>query len=119
MPARKKAGAKRPRKNIRGAGFFGDLWDGVKSVGSKVIPFVAQNGLLSKGLSLIPHPGAQSAAKLAGAVGLGRKRRAPRKARGRGPISQLAGMFGLGAEPQMGGGRKRGNMQLVGMNPSF
>ena len=51
----------------RGTGFFGDLWSGIKNVASKVKP--------STVLSLVPDPRAQSAARVAGAVGLGRKKK--------------------------------------------
>lgn len=49
---------------MEGAGFFGDLWSGIKSVASKIKP--------SQVLGLIPHPAAQSAATVGRAVGLGR-----------------------------------------------
>lgn len=51
-------------KHMYGSGFFGDLWDGIKNVASKVKP--------SQVLGLIPHPGAQAAAATARTVGLGR-----------------------------------------------
>jgi hypothetical protein len=37
--------------------------------------FIRNNQLISKGLSLIPHPAAQAASSVAGLVGLGRKKR--------------------------------------------
>ena len=67
---RKKRRTVRRRRTMRGSGFFGDLWSGIK----KGFNYVKDNKLLSKGLALIPHPGAQKLAGVAGAVGLGRRR---------------------------------------------
>ncbi len=58
------------RRRIGGS-FFGNVWNGIK----KAANFVKDNKLISKGLALIPHPGAQAAAKVAGTVGIGRRRR--------------------------------------------
>lgn len=55
--------------NQSGEGFFGDLWSGIKSVGK----FIGKNKLLSTVGSMVPIPAVQQAAKIAGAVGLGRK----------------------------------------------
>ena len=78
-PRRRRVARRRP---MRGRGFFGNLWSGVKSVGSKIGNFVKDQKLISKGLALIPHAGAQAAAKVAGQVGL-RPRRRRRVARRR------------------------------------
>ncbi len=37
------------------------------------IPYVRKNQLVSKGLKLIPHPYAQTASKVAGTLGFGRR----------------------------------------------
>ena len=58
MPVRK-------RKTQKGAG----LMSALKSVGS----FIKKNKLLSRGLSMIPHPTAQKAAQMAQLVGLGKR----------------------------------------------
>ena len=61
---------KRTKRSMRGDGFFGDLWSGVKSAAN----WVKDNKIISKVGGLIPIPEVQTAAKLAGAVGLGRRR---------------------------------------------
>jgi hypothetical protein len=61
----------------QGEGFFGDLWDGFKSA----VGFAKDTGIVSKALSLVPHPGAQAAARVAGAAGYGRRRRTRRMIR--------------------------------------
>lgn len=65
-----------------GAGFFGDLWKGVKSVGSKVVdavkgawPEIKKSGILS-GIASRIHPLAGEAARLAGVGEAGRKKKA-------------------------------------------
>lgn len=62
------------RRRMGGSGFFGDLWSGIKSAAN----YVKDNKLLSKGLSLIPHPAAKTASGVASALGLGRRRRVGR-----------------------------------------
>jgi hypothetical protein len=87
MPARKLAvGAKRRVgvRRQRGAGFFGDLWSGIK----KAATFVKDNKLISKGL------GAAGLGKYQGfaqQLGLGKRRAAPRKRaqRGRGQVMKF------------------------------
>ncbi len=56
----------------------GDFWSGLKSFGSKLWPYISKvhdfikdNKLLSKGLSLIPHPAATMGATAATALGYG------------------------------------------------
>jgi hypothetical protein len=56
----------------------GNFWDSLKAIGSKILPFlrgahdfIKENKLLSKGLSLVPHPGAQIGSKAARLVGYG------------------------------------------------
>jgi hypothetical protein len=44
-----------------------------------ILRFVKNNHLISRGLGLIPHPGAQAASAVAGLVGLGRRKSATRK----------------------------------------
>ena len=63
MPPKKK----KTRKPQHGKGFF----DVLKKVGG----FLKDTKLLSTGLSLIPHPGAQMAGRVAGQIGLGRGRK--------------------------------------------
>ena len=64
-----------------------------KGVAGDIVNFVRANQLLSKGLGLIPHPAAQLAARVAGQLGLGRKRKA-KKQSGRGIFSDLGGGIG-------------------------
>ena len=60
-----------PYSNVQsGDGFFGDLWNGIKSVGN----FVKDNKLLSTGLSLIPDARAKVAGGVASQLGLGKRR---------------------------------------------
>ena len=58
-----------------GEGFFGDLVEGIKSVGSKIGNFIKDNKVISTGLSLIPDPRFQIAGHVAGQLGLGKKRK--------------------------------------------
>ncbi len=76
---KRSGGAKMPSARskmvMQGDGFFGDLWKGIK----RGFKFAKDNKLISKGLSLIPHAGAQGASKIASAVGLGKRRRVTRR----------------------------------------
>ena len=61
--------ASNPYANVQsGDGFFGDVWNGIKSVGK----FVRDNKLLSRGLALIPDSRAKVAGGIAGQLGLGK-----------------------------------------------
>jgi hypothetical protein len=79
----KKAGKRKAKrkapKMMQGEGIFGDIWSGIK----KGFNYVKDNKLLSKGLALIPDSRAQTLARGASAVGLGKRRR-PRKMKGMG-----------------------------------
>lgn len=55
----------------RGRGFFGNVWNGIK----KAANWVKDKKLISRGLNLIPHPGAKAAGAIAGSLGLGRRKR--------------------------------------------
>ena len=66
MPAKRKAPASR---RMKGAGFFGDLWSGVKDLGKQVLTQP------SRFAAMIPHPAAQAAARGLAAIGKGRKRK--------------------------------------------
>ena len=54
------------------------LWDWIKKgynwVKTKALPFVKQHKLISRGLSLVPHPYAQTGSTVAGVLGYGRRR---------------------------------------------
>ena len=69
---KKKTGRKRGagRQQLKGDGFFGDLWSGVK----KAANWVKDNKIISKVGSVIPIPAVQQAAKVADMAGLGRGR---------------------------------------------
>jgi hypothetical protein len=56
--------------------------------------FVRSQKLISKGLSLVPHPATQVLSQLASMAGLGRKKRRKRPQRGRGIFSDLGGGIG-------------------------
>src|SRR5690242_10001686 len=60
-------GARRRKRRVAGGNIFKKIWSGVKSAGR----YIANNKLVSRGLSLIPHPTAQKAATVARVVGLG------------------------------------------------
>lgn len=57
----------------------GNLWDSIKSGFNKVKDFVKEHKLISRGLSLLPHPAAKAAGFSAGLAGYGRRRRAVRR----------------------------------------
>jgi len=68
-----------PVRRRRGRGFF----DSIKRVLSSIGNFVKDNRLISRGLSLIPHPYARVGSTVASSLGLGRRRRRPvRRRRG-------------------------------------
>jgi hypothetical protein len=56
---------------MRGDGFFGDVWSGIK----KAANWVKDNKVISGVAKALPIPGAQVVGNIAGAVGLGRRRR--------------------------------------------
>ena len=86
----------------KGEGWLGDAlstaWNGVKSVASKVKP--------SQLLGLVPHPGAQGIARVAGAVGLGRKKKTGGKRKTGGARKSKA------TGTMSGGGAKLGMMVM-------
>lgn len=55
-------------QNVSGSG---DFWSGLKDFGSKLYNFIKKNQVVSRGLSLIPHPAAQVGSRVARAVGFG------------------------------------------------
>ena len=69
MPKRR-SGTRRRSSKQRGRG----IGSALRSAGA----YIKRHKLLSKGLGLIPHPTAQLASRMAGMVGLGRKRRSKR-----------------------------------------
>ena len=69
MPRRRSGTRKRSGKQ-RGRG----IGSALRSAGA----YIKRHKLLSKGLGLIPHPTAQMASRMAGMVGLGRRRRSKR-----------------------------------------
>lgn len=84
---------KRRVRRVRGMGFFGDLWSGIKSVGSAVLPVanevLKKSGLVSQGLSMIPGVGG-IASGLARSAGYGRRRK-----RGRGALNDMLKKSGI------------------------
>ena len=75
-----------------GGNIFHDAWNGIK----KGANYIKDNKLISQGLSLIPHPKAQAAARIAKEVGLGKRKK------GRGKRTDLPNMA-----PRKGGAKKR------------
>ena len=72
MPARRSAPKRRvSRKTLHGAGFL--------EVMGKIGSFFKDSKIISTVASLIPHPAAQGVARVSGALGLGRRRRAPKR----------------------------------------
>jgi len=90
MPAR--------RKTQNGKGFFDLIKKGVK--------FLKDTKAISTIGSLVPHPGAQKVAGVAGSLGFGRKRRRPRKQNGKGLFDIIGGLLG-GKRATTGGKRRR------------
>ena len=60
---------KQSKRMMRGEGFFGDLWDGIKSVGSVAVPILKSTGVLGN-LASSYNPGVGAAVK---SLGFGRK----------------------------------------------
>lgn len=71
--------ATKKRSTQRGKGAIGD-----------VARFIKDHKLISKGLSMIPHPAGQAASYVAGLVGLGRKRRTRKKATSRSRVRMVS-----------------------------
>lgn len=75
---RRRVGGSR-RYGMRGSGFWGSLWSGIK----KGANWVKDQKLISKGLGAIGNPYAQTASRVASTLGLGRRRRVARGGRRR------------------------------------
>ena len=65
---------KQTPRRIRGSGLWSWIKKGYNFIKNKAIPYVKQNKLISRGLSLIPHPYAQVGSTVAGTLGYGRRR---------------------------------------------
>src|ERR1700743_3309034 len=87
-----KMGGRRVGRQRVGGSKFTDFFkktipSAAKTVFQKAIKpaakFIKDQKLISKGLSLIPHPGAKAAAVAANIAGLGRRRRPVRRGMGR------------------------------------
>jgi hypothetical protein len=91
-------GRKRRVRRVRGMGFFGDLWSGIKSVGSAVLPVaneaLKKSGLVSQGLSMIPGVGGL-ASGLARSAGYGRRRK---RGRGLNDMLKKSGIVSTGLQ---------------------
>ena len=133
MATRKKKGTtkrktthKKGTRKMRGRGVGSTILSGLR--------YIKDNKLISRGLGLIPNPGAQAAAQLASMAGLGRRRkkRTTRKKgmRGGGIFSDLGGGLGsafggLGsgigsiAHGLFGAGRKKGTRMHLKVRPGF
>jgi hypothetical protein len=61
---------KRVGMSMRGEGFFGDVWDGIK----KAANWVKDRKIISGVAKAIPNPISQVVGNVAGAVGLGKRR---------------------------------------------
>lgn len=66
---------KKVRNVIYGGGFFGDMWNGIKSVAAPVNDFLKRTKAISTIAGLIPDGRAQMAGKVAGQLGYGKKMR--------------------------------------------
>lgn len=103
-------GRKRKRR-MRGAGFFSDLWSGIKSVGSAVAgpvnDLLKATKVVSTLAPMIPVVGS-TVGKAAGALGYGRrKRRVVRKRGG------MAAHLMVPSTPFYGGRKKRATKKTV------
>ncbi len=65
---------KRRKQDLNGKGFK-DFIRGVGNIAKKVGGFLKDTKILSTVGSMVPHAGVQTAARLAGSVGLGRKKK--------------------------------------------
>lgn len=65
---------KKPLRRIRGSGLWSWIKKGYSWIKNKALPYVKQNKLISRGLSLIPHPYAQVGSTAASTLGYGRRR---------------------------------------------
>ena len=83
------------RRTLRGRGFFSNIWSGIK----KAANWIKDNKIISRVGSVIPIPAVQKLASAAGAVGLGRRRRA-RRMMGGGYIPSTAMNFDQIAKPK-------------------
>lgn len=81
VPVRPRKRVVRRRRLLKGAGFFSDVWSGIKKGAS----FVKNNGLISKGLTagsmLTANPFLGTLAGATKLFGLGRKRKVGRPKR--------------------------------------
>ena len=112
---------KRTRKNQNGEGFM-DFINGVGNVAKKVGGFLKDTKILSTIGSMVPHPGVQAGARIAGSLGFGRKhgykhKPGPKKGKAKKP-QQGKGFFdgfslasGFKRIPQQG----KGTMTLRGV----
>lgn len=78
---RRVGGRRRKRRSMRGAGFFGDLWSGIKKVAAPVHNFVKDNKLISRGLGLL-GPKGKAVGAVADQFGYGRRRYRRRRMQG-------------------------------------
>ena len=96
--------------NRHGGGFFSDFWDGFKKGFSGVM------NVAKPVLSLIPHPAAQSASKVLGAVGFGKRGRKKGGAMTAGAMTAGSDDVG-GALTGSGGltaaGKRKGNTKRI------
>ena len=88
MPKRRSGTRRSGKQRGRGIG------SALRSAGA----YIKRHKLLSKGLGLIPHPTAQMASRMAGMVGLGRKRRSKRAGRRRRRVVGLPTSVPLGMQ---------------------
>jgi hypothetical protein len=100
------------KRRRRGAGFFGDLWSGIKSVGSAIASPVNDLLKATKVVStlapMIPVVGS-TAGKLAGALGYGRRKRRVKRVSMRGGLaSHLTTKRYVGGRRKKRSTRKRG-----------
>jgi hypothetical protein len=92
---------------LHGAGFFGDFWNGFKKVMSVAKPV----------LSAIPHPAAQGASGVLGALGMGKVKKAKATKKKGGAMSagaETAGAMSAGAKT--GGAETAGAMSAGAMS---
>lgn len=105
-----KSGAGRKRRvRRRGAGFFGDMWDGIKSVGRTAAGILPINDILkgthalSTGLAFVPGIG-PAASGLARSAGYGRKKRRVKRVKGGSQHSAMKGGASMSSSKRQKGG---------------
>lgn len=102
------------RRRVKGYGFFGDLWSGIKKGVSTVSDVVGSALPIIKPAASVAKMFVPGAAPILGAVGLGRRRRRG----GAMAVQKVPVMIMAAPKPAAGGRRRRTRRRRVGGNYS-